>query len=79
MRRGIDGLSALVETVVKGGAGLGRDFRLPRKARRPDQASLVGRPGVLPVLQDFGAWILSLADSERRCRAPDAGAAFHAG
>ncbi|WP_431324655.1 IS66 family insertion sequence element accessory protein TnpB [Rhizobium sp. YTU87027] len=33
MRRGIDGLSALVETVVKEAPGFGRNLWLPRKAR----------------------------------------------
>jgi len=51
MRRGIDGLSALVETAIKEAPGSGAIFGLRGKRADPDQTSLVGRPRVLPVLQ----------------------------
>lgn len=52
MRRGIDGLSALVETVVKEAPGSGAIFGF--RGKRADRIKLlVGRPWVLPVLQDF--------------------------
>ncbi|MDW9496614.1 hypothetical protein GOB74_30385 [Sinorhizobium meliloti] len=42
MRRGIDGLSAMVEAVIKEALGFRSDLRVPWKARR--RASVVGWP-----------------------------------
>lgn len=78
MRRGIDGLSTLVETVIKEAPGSGAIFGFRGKARRPDQASMVGLPRVLPILQDSRARVLSLADGERWCCASDAGSVVDA-
>jgi|GEM_PF-2489354 len=78
MRRGIDGLSALVETVIKEAPGSGAIFGF--RGKRADRIKLLwwDGQGVLPILQDSRARILSLADGERRSCASDAGSAFDA-
>lgn len=66
MRRGIDGLSALVETVIKEAPGSGAIFGF--RGKRADRIKLLWWDG-----QGF-----CLADGERRSCASDAGSAFDA-
>ncbi|WP_206616074.1 IS66 family insertion sequence element accessory protein TnpB [Rhizobium hidalgonense] len=60
MRRGIDGLSALVETVIKEAPGSGAIFGFRGNA-------LIGSSFYGGMAKGFGTRILSLADGER-CR-----------
>ncbi len=64
MRRGIDGLSALVETVVKEAPGSVAIFGF--RGKRADRIKLLwwGRPGVLLVLQILERGVLSLAEAK---------------
>ncbi len=78
MRRGIDGLSALVETVVKEAPGSGAIFGF--RGKRADRIKLLwwDGQGFCLFYKILERGYFPLADGERGRRAPDAGAAFHA-
>lgn len=78
MRRGIDGLSTMVEAVIKETPGSGAIFGF--RGKRADRIKLLwwDGQGLCLFYKILGTRILSLANGERRRCAPDAGAAFDA-
>ena len=50
-RKGAEGLAALVRDVMQRRSVLRRGLRVPRQARRPGEADLLGRHGPVPVRQ----------------------------
>jgi transposase-like protein len=79
MRKGFDGLAALVLTVLRQDPYSGALFVFSWKARRPDQGAAVGSAGVGAVCQAARPRPVLLATGAGRCRVTDAGAVFHAG
>jgi len=76
MRKGIAGLSAVAQEVLRQRPASGAVFAF--RGRRGDRIALVlGRARLLPLLQGSRAWPLSLAVAGRRDGAPDRGAACH--
>jgi transposase len=74
MRKGIAGLAALTQDVLRQKPASGAVFAF-RGRRGSDQAAVLGWPGVLPLLQSSRAGALSLAERPRRCGADDISAA----
>ena len=79
MRKGFDGLAALVQTQLAGGSVLGPAVRVPRPARRSGEDPVVGRRRAVPVREAPRARSLRLAagDTAARCQL-DRGAALDA-
>jgi len=76
MRKGMDGLAAIVQTALGERPFSGDVFVFPRPTRRPDQAALVD--GHEPVRQAPGARALRVAAGNEWGRSPELGAAVDA-
>jgi transposase len=80
MRKGAASLSALAQEAIKQNPFSGHLFRpsvpVPGQAGRPDQNSLVGRRGPVPVRQTAGERPVRLAPGAGRLRHADPGSTF---
>ena len=75
MRKGITGLAAAGAAGPEPEPDVGRGLRLSRPPGRSDQASVLGWPGLLPLLQGAGARPVSVAVAGRWGDPADLGAA----
>ncbi len=64
-RKGAEGLAALVRETMGADPFSRRGLRVPRQARGPDQAGLLGRHRRLPVRQAAGGRQVPLAEDRR--------------
>ena len=71
MRKGMDGLAALVQTALGEQSVLGRRVRVSRQARRSGEAAVVERRRDEPVREAPGARPLRVAAGDQRGRASD--------
>jgi len=71
MRRGFDGLAAMVQAQLEAAPFSGQLFAFRGTAWCPDQTVVVGWRRLVPVLQTVGARTLCLAASNQRQRVAD--------